>query len=112
MFIYFWERERQSVSGVGAGGEGDTEYKVGSRLWAIRTEPNEGFELMNLKIMTWVKVGRLTDWATQAPLILLYFTFILYSIISLYNVSILLLIYKFCFYSYKLHIEVHSMGVI
>ena len=32
--------------------EGDTESKAGSRLWAVRTEPDAGLELTNLEIMT------------------------------------------------------------
>ena len=31
-FIYFWERERQSMNGGGAEREGDTESETGSRL--------------------------------------------------------------------------------
>ena len=31
-FIYFWDRERQSMSGRGAEREGDTESETGSRL--------------------------------------------------------------------------------
>ena len=68
MLIYFWERERDSMSGGGAESEGDTESAVGSRLWAVSTEPDVGLELKNREIMTWAEVGRLTDWATQAPL--------------------------------------------
>ena len=48
--------------------EGDTESETGSRLWAVSTEPDAGLELMDREIMTWAEVGRLTDWATQAPL--------------------------------------------
>ena len=33
-FIYFWDRERQSMNGGGAEGEGDTESETGSRLRA------------------------------------------------------------------------------
>ena len=55
------ERERERER------EGDTEAKAGSRLWAVSTEPNAGLELTNREIMTWAEVGRLTDWATQAP---------------------------------------------
>ena len=66
MFIYFWDRERQSMSGGGER-EGDTESEAGSRLWAVSTEPNAGLELTNPEIMTWTEVGRTTDWATQAP---------------------------------------------
>ena len=47
--------------------EGDTESEAGSRLWAISPEPDEGLELTDREIVTWAEVGRLTDWATQAP---------------------------------------------
>ena len=69
MFIYFWDRERQSMSGGGAEREGDTESKAGSRLWAVSTEPNVGLKLTDREIMTWAEVRRSTDWATQAPLL-------------------------------------------
>ena len=72
IFIYFWEREsareRQSTSRGGAETEGDTESEVGSRLWAVSTEPVTGLKLMDSKIMTWAEVRRPTNWATQAPL--------------------------------------------
>ena len=32
MFVYFWDRERQSMNGGGAEREGDTESEAGSRL--------------------------------------------------------------------------------
>ena len=68
MFIYFWkERETHSVSRGGAERQGDTDSEVGSRLWAVSTEPDAGLELTNREIMTWAEVGRLTDGATQAP---------------------------------------------
>ena len=66
MFIYFWDRERQSMNEGGSEREGDTESEAGSRLWAISPEPNAGLELMDCEIMTWAEVSRLTDWATQA----------------------------------------------
>ena len=47
--------------------EGVTESKGGSRLWAVSTEPDEGLEPTDRDIMTWAKVRRLTDRATQAP---------------------------------------------
>ena len=65
MSIDFWER--QSVSGGGTEREGDTESEAVSRLWAVSTELDVGLELMNWEIMTWAKVRRSTDWATQAP---------------------------------------------
>ena len=61
-FIYFWDRERQSMNGGGAEREGDTESEAGSRLWAVSTEPDAG-----LKLTDWAEVGRLTHRATQAP---------------------------------------------
>ena len=67
MFIYFWERD--SASQGGAEREGDTQSEAGSGLWAVSTEPDAELELVNYEIMTWAKVGRLTDWATQAPLL-------------------------------------------
>ena len=50
MFIF--ETERQSMSGVGAEGEGDTEFEAGSRLQAVCTEPDSGLELVSRDIMT------------------------------------------------------------
>ena len=34
---------------------------------AVSTEPDAGLELTDWEITTWAEVGRLTDWATQAP---------------------------------------------
>ena len=47
--------------------EGPTESEADSRLWAVSTEPDAGLKLMDCEFMTWAEVGRLTDWATQAP---------------------------------------------
>ena len=68
MFTHFWERERDraQVGGV-AERERDTVSEVGSRLWAVSTQPDAGLELTNHEIVTWAEVGHLTDWATQAP---------------------------------------------
>ena len=63
MFIF--ERDRQSMSGGGAEREGDTESKLGSRLWAASTEPDAGLKLMDYEIITWAEVGLSTDWTTQ-----------------------------------------------
>ena len=66
MFIHFWERHTHTEhEGEGAEREGDTESKAGSRF---STEPDAGLKPIDCKIMTWAKVGRLIDWATQAPL--------------------------------------------
>ena len=56
------------MNGGGAEREEDTESEIGSRLWAVSTQPDAGPELMNCEIMTWAEIGRLMDWATQAPL--------------------------------------------
>ena len=66
--LIFWETERQSESGRGAERDGDTESEAGPRLWAVSTEPHAGLKPRNHEIMTWVKVRRLTDWATQEPI--------------------------------------------
>ena len=71
--LFLRESERQSMSGGGAEREGDTESEAGSRLWAVSTEPDAGLEPTNCEIMTWVEVGRSTDWATQVPLACDYF---------------------------------------
>ena len=55
------------MNGGGAEREGDTESETGSRLWAISPEPDAGLEFTDHEIVTWAEVGRLTDWATQAP---------------------------------------------
>ena len=52
MFIFERERERQTVSGVGAEREGDTESEAGSRLRAVSTEPNAGLKPTNGEITT------------------------------------------------------------
>ena len=72
MFVYFWERETETESGVGAEREGDTESEEVSRLQAVSTESNTGLEPMNRDIINWAEVGRLTDCTTQAPLIFFF----------------------------------------
>ena len=68
------ERERESAhtrartSGGGAEREGDPDSEAGSRLWAVSTEPDSGFEPTDCEIMPWEEVWCLTDWATQASL--------------------------------------------
>ena len=68
MFIYFWQSEKQSMSGGGAEREGDTESEAGSRFWTVSTEPDAGFELTHCEIMTWAEVRCSTDRATQEHL--------------------------------------------
>ena len=63
------ERQRDTEqSREGAERGGDTESEAGSKLWAVSTELDVGLKLTNREIMTCAEVGRLTDWATQAPL--------------------------------------------
>ena len=50
-----------SRSKEGAEREGDTKSEAGSRLRAVSTEPDAGFEPMNREIMTWAEVGCLMD---------------------------------------------------
>ena len=51
--MFMFEREREGVQvGGGAKREGDTELEAGSRLRAVRTEPDMGLELTNHEIMT------------------------------------------------------------
>ena len=59
------------MNGGGAEREGHTESEAGSRLWAISPEPDMGLKLTDCKIGTWAEVGRPTDWATQAPCIVI-----------------------------------------
>ena len=54
-FIYFWDRERQSMNGGGAVRAGDTESETDSRLRAISPEPDAGLELTDREIVTWLK---------------------------------------------------------
>ena len=70
--VYFWERERQSMSWGGAERERETESKAGSRLRAVTTELHTGLKLGNNEIMTGAKVGHSTNWATQVPLACLF----------------------------------------
>ena len=51
-FIYFWDRERQSMNGGGAEREGDTESETGSRLRVISPEPDAGLEFTDREIVT------------------------------------------------------------
>ena len=40
------------MNGGGSEREGDTESEAGSRLWAVSTDPDAGFELTDRAIMT------------------------------------------------------------
>ena len=61
-FLFIFEREKETGCEQGrAERQGDPEAEAGSRLWAVSTEPNAGLKPTNSEIMTWAKVGRLTD---------------------------------------------------
>ena len=66
--LFIFETETEHERGRGREREGDTESEAGSRLWAVSPEPDAGLELTDHEIVTWAEVGRLTNWATQAPL--------------------------------------------
>ena len=66
MFVYFWERERESVS------KGGTERKTKNLKKAPGSKLSAQSELTNPEIMIWAEVGGLTDWATQVPLFLVF----------------------------------------
>ena len=93
LFIFIFEREwerahtceRAHMSRGGAERERDTESKAGSRLWPVSSESDVGLKLLNHEIMTWVEVRCSTDWATQAPLFVFFYT--LYQIISYLSFS-------------------------
>ena len=43
------------MDGGGAEREGDTESETGSRLRAVRPEPDAGLEITDREIVTWLK---------------------------------------------------------
>ena len=65
MFIYFWERERENKQGRGTERGRKT---IPKGLCADSKQHDAGLELINHEIITWAKVGCLTEWATQVPL--------------------------------------------
>ena len=67
VYLFLRQRETEHERGRSREREGYTESEAGSRLWAVSTEPDAGLELSDHEILTWAEVGRLTDWATQAP---------------------------------------------
>ena len=65
LFYFFkliFEREITSGGGTQRGGQ-----KSRSGLCTESSKPDAGLELTNLEIMTWAKVGRSANWATQVP---------------------------------------------
>ena len=62
MLIYSWERQKDRARvGGEAEKEGDTESEAGSRVRAVSTDPDAGFQPTKHKIMTWAKAGRPTN---------------------------------------------------
>ena len=102
MFIYFWQRERETEHELGRGRErGIHRIRAGSRLWAISTEPDLGLELTDLEIMTWAKVGWLSDWATQVPLICVFLSLMSLTMSSALSLFVLIsvsssFLWQFC----------------
>ena len=74
LFVHFFrERDRAQV-GVGQR-ERETQnpkQAPGSELSA--QSPMQGLN-PHCEIMTWAEVGRLTDWATQVPLVMVFFIY-------------------------------------
>ena len=51
-YLFLRGREKSDLRDVWAERKGDRESKAGSKLQAVRTEPDAGLELMNHEIMT------------------------------------------------------------
>ena len=75
--VYLFLRQRDTEHEWGRGRKRGRQNLKQTRLRAVSTEPDMGLELMNHEIMTWAKVGCLTDWAIQAPLIIIILKFFL-----------------------------------
>ena len=48
------------MSGGGTERERGGRERISSRFYTVSVEPDTGLELVNLEVMTWVKVKRLT----------------------------------------------------
>ena len=59
LMFYLWEKEHKQ--GRGKDREVDTESEAGSRLQGVSAEPDVGLKPTNCEIMTWAKVGHLTQ---------------------------------------------------
>ena len=92
LMVILRERERERARERASKHEWrrDTQSEEGSRLRAISTEPDTGLKLMNREIMTWADVGHSSDWATQAPLNVLFNSILRIAFIEL-NTCILVL---------------------
>ena len=66
-FIYFWDRERQEDER--ARGRERGRHRIGNRLQALSHQPRarRGARTHGPRDRDLAEVGRLTDWATQAP---------------------------------------------
>ena len=71
MFI-FEKREHMHTNMQVGKGRQMGRLRIQSGFRADSRDPDVGLELTNHEIMTWAKVGYLTDWATQAPLRFFY----------------------------------------
>ena len=67
--VYLFLRETETELERGRGRE-RARHRIRNRLQApsCQHRARAGLKLTDREIMTWAEVGRLTDWATQAPL--------------------------------------------
>ena len=64
LYVNFWEKERQNVSGRGAE---RGRHRLRSRLQALSCQHRAWHRAWSHKLMTWAEVAHVADWATQAP---------------------------------------------
>ena len=67
MFIYFWVRQSQNASGLGAEREETQNRKQAPVSELSAQSPARGSTSQSCEVMTWAEVRHSTDWATQAP---------------------------------------------
>ena len=68
MFLFIFETERDRTWAGEGQRDGETQILKRAPGSELSTQSLDvGLELTECEIMTWAEVGRLTDWATQAP---------------------------------------------
>ena len=76
ILMFIFERDRDRAWAGQGQRESETQNQKqapGSRLQAVSIEPDVGLELSNGEIVTWAQIRCSTDWATQVPLLVLFF---------------------------------------
>ena len=75
VYLMFYLFLRETDYELGRGRERGR-HRIGRRLQALSCQhgANAGLKPVNHEIMTWAEVGLLTNWATQAPLKLIFYT--------------------------------------